>query len=234
MTPLSPARLLAVWESGARRHPIDRAVLLHALAEPQLAPDTVADQPLGRRNAAILALREACFDGPLAAWVDCPDCGERMSFEVDTAALPPRPDGPADPLRLGPLTLALPTSRHLAQTLAHTDPDAAAQALLRVCLEEAGAADAATLDEWIDAAGEAIDAADPWADLALSLSCPACQAPVEASFDIADYVWDELGGHAQALLDEIHQLAMAYGWSEGQILALSDTRRAAYLARVGP
>ena len=37
---------------------------------------------------------------------------------------------------------------------------------------------------------------------------------------------------AVQLLDEVHQLATAYGWTEAEILALSDTRRAAYLDRV--
>jgi hypothetical protein len=36
------------------------------------------------------------------------------------------------------------------------------------------------------------------------------------------------------LFDDIHLLAQAYGWSEGEILALSPARRSAYLARVAP
>lgn len=46
MPALSAAQLLSVWEHGARRHSLDRALLLFAVAEPGLAPDALADAPL--------------------------------------------------------------------------------------------------------------------------------------------------------------------------------------------
>ena len=52
-------------------------------------------------------------------------------------------------------------------------------------------------------------------------------------FDPAGFVWEEIRADALQLLDEVHQLASAYRWSERAILAMSATRRAAYLARIG-
>ncbi len=49
--------LLACWEHGRRRHPLDRALLLFAAAEPHVDPATLADRTLGERNAALLHLR---------------------------------------------------------------------------------------------------------------------------------------------------------------------------------
>ena len=43
------------------------------------------------------------------------------------------------------------------------------------------------------------------------------------------YLWDEIDARARRLLDEVHALARTYCWSEEQILALSETRRRAYL-----
>jgi hypothetical protein len=54
-----------------------------------------------------------------------------------------------------------------------------------------------------------------------------------ATFDAGSLLWEEIDARARALLAEVHQLAAAYGWSEGQILALSDRRRAVYLDLVG-
>jgi hypothetical protein len=231
MAALSPARLLAVWEMGARRHPIDRALLLFAQAEPALDPAQLADLPLGQRNAAILGLRTACFGTRLAAWVDCPACAERMSFELDPAQLPPRPAAAPGPVQVGGHRFMPPTSRHLAIAAGAADAGQATLALMRACLADPPADDA-TLEALADAAGDALDAADPWADLSLALTCPACAAPVAACFDIAAYVWDELDTHARGLLDDIHTLAGAYGWREDEILALGEARRAAYLERV--
>ena len=230
---IDPARLLAVWESGARRHPIDRALLLFALARPEDDPDGLADAPLGERNTAIMGLRQACFGRRLPAWLDCPECGERMEFELDPAQLPPPAERPPEPVRVAGYRFRAPTSRDLLVVAGEPHPDRAAIKLLRACLE--AAPDAAPEDDelapLIDDVGEALEASDPWADLALSMPCPACGADVTADFDIARYFWDELDRHAHALLDDVHTLAAAYGWTEPQILALSGPRRAAYLAR---
>lgn len=53
-----------------------------------------------------------------------------------------------------------------------------------------------------------------------------------AQLDTAALLWDEISIRAGALLQEVHRLASSYGWSEEQILALSATRRAHYLALV--
>lgn len=229
-----PERLLAVWEHGARRHPIDRALLLFALAAPQRPVDTLADAPLGTRNAALLELREACFDAPLAAWVDCPACGERMSFELDRAQLPPAPRDTADPIEVHGHRFHRPTSRHLARLTDATDTEAAARQLLRDCAESIDTLpqELAALDALLGEVETALDDADPWADLSIAVTCPACAHDTAASFDIAGYLWEEIDRHAHSLLNDIHTLARAYGWTEPDILALSATRRAAYLARV--
>jgi hypothetical protein len=42
-------------------------------------------------------------------------------------------------------------------------------------------------------------------------------------------VWTELRAHARRLLREVDVLARAYGWTEPDVLALDERRRAAYL-----
>lgn len=229
-----PERLLEVWEHGVQRHPIDRALLLFSLAAPQRRSDTLADVPLGKRNAALFELREACFDAPLSAWVDCPACGERMSFEFDRAQLPPMRHQGNDQIEVDGHRFHRLTSRHLARLADSAEPEDAARRLLHDCAEDADALprDAAAINALLVHVEAALDEADPWADLAISLNCPACGQDTEACFDIAGYFWEEIDAHAHRLLDDIHILASAYGWTEPDILALSAARRAAYLARV--
>lgn len=229
-----PQRLLEIWEHGARRHPLDRALLLFSVAAPERRADTLADVALGVRNAALLALRDACFDAPLTAWVDCPACIERMSFELDRAQLPPTPPDALEPIEVRGHRFHRPTSRHLAGLVGATDTDAAARQLLRDCAETPDALprEGNALARLLADVEAAVDAADPWADLSIMLNCPACGRDTEASFDIACYLWEEVDRYARSLLDDIHTLAHAYGWTEAQILALGATRRAAYIERV--
>ncbi|MGW3652946.1 hypothetical protein [Streptomyces sp. NPDC000878] len=76
---------------------------------------------------------------------------------------------------------------------------------------------------------EAVEAADPGADLALNVACPECGAATRAELDIASYLWTELDAWARDVLLDVHLLATAYGWSEPEILALSPLRRRYYL-----
>jgi hypothetical protein len=70
---------------------------------------------------------------------------------------------------------------------------------------------------------------DQAGDFQLSLRCPACEHAWLAAFDIGGYFWAEVHAWATRLLQEIHELASAYGWCETDILALSTPRRQAYL-----
>ena len=76
---------------------------------------------------------------------------------------------------------------------------------------------------------EAVEAADPGADLTLDVACPECGGATRAELDIASYLWTELDAWARDVLLDVHLLATAYGWSEPEILALSPTRRRYYL-----
>lgn len=234
MPALTPEHLLTVWEQSARRHPIDRALLLFAIAAPHTPRDTLADQPLGVRNAALMALRRDNFGARLDAWTDCAACGERLEFVLDSAQLPSAPSDAQLPLEVGGHRFQRPTSRNLAWLAGATDADAAARQLLHDCAESASDLphDPDALRELLDAVDIAMDAADPWADLTVGIRCPACGHEDEAVLDIGAYLWDEIDRHARCLLDDIHTLALAYGWTESEILALSETRRAAYLDRV--
>ena len=80
--------------------------------------------------------------------------------------------------------------------------------------------------------GDAMSAADPQADTELALECPACAHCWNEPFDVGSYLLDSLEHWAERCLDQVHTLAQAYGWTEAQILALSPSRRARYIARV--
>lgn len=221
--------LIACWELGRRRHPLDRALLLYAAAAPEEDPDSLADRPLGRRNAALLRLRRSLFGDALKSCVDCTECGERLEFALSADAFLERAASHAlTHAQLGQLRVRLPTTRDLASVAPETDETCAARKLLERLLE--APADEAGFSE--EELTRALDAADPCLDLTLDLSCPACNHTWSAPFDVPAYLWEEIDARARRLLDEVHALARTYCWSEQQILALSDERRRAYLERV--
>jgi rubredoxin len=228
MLPLTSSRLLALWEHGAPRHPLDRALLLFAQAAPDIPAEQLADRPLGECNAALMRLRWSSFGIRVALWLDCPACGERMEFELMPDQLPDM-QPPPESIEVAGQRFRCPTSRDLARVAHMADMELAAEQLLLGC---AGNSEVPGIPrEQIEGA---LESADPWADLSLAFQCPACGRDGEAGFDVASYLWEEVDVSARQLLNEVHLLAQAYGWSEAEILALSPARRSAYLARVAP
>jgi hypothetical protein len=232
MNTLTHTEILDLWEAGRQLHPLDRSlVALRALRGSQA--DDVADWPLGRRNRSLFELHSSCFGPSLQGWTDCPECHEKLEFELDARELLP-----SDPAReasgdvvVGQRQFRLPTSRDLASALQLEDGEGASRHIMeRCCLGELSPMGQELLEE----AEEAMATADPGAEVRLGLVCPTCETSWQATLDIADFIWAEIDVRARRLLWEVHTLAVAYGWSESETLHLSPARRALYVEMVGP
>jgi hypothetical protein len=232
----SEADFLTLWEIGVRRHPIDQALLLGAWARPDLTPEHLADLPLGVVNAALLRLRQACFGSRIEVYVDCEQCNERLELALETTELlAGLEQGTSQKeFELAGLRLRAPCWRDLAQIAGESQPEQAARRLLERCCIEPPADASSDLASLTDEIESALSRLDPGIEFLLALHCEVCGHRWRANLDVRGLLWDELDAHARALLGEVHSLALAYGWSEADILALSPQRRAAYLQRVSP
>jgi hypothetical protein len=248
MRPLSATQLLALWDAGQTRHPIDRALLALALAMPEEVPEELADRPVGWRDVHLLALRNATFGSALDGYAACPSCGSLMEFGLDGATLlgelsAPQPDAR---LRVGDRQWRLPSSRDQAMILDAPDPQTAVLRLLDRCLiddprppgrpaaiDATKRAEITTSPALISELESRMEALDPAANIRLGMRCTDCGHVWDAVLDITTCFWDEVGSRARQLLESVHRLAGAYGWPEADILALSPARRAAYLNLIG-
>jgi hypothetical protein len=224
--------LLEVWERGASRHALDRALLLLASARLDVRLGELADVAIGDRDRALLALRAANFGRQMPSFADCPECATRLAFTLDADGLATGPS-PAllevDGLRVRP-----PTSRDLAAALRETDRESAERALAERCVvrDEDDVVTPLTAEQ-IARIESALAMSDGTGDLLLDFVCDACGHAWSTPFDIAAHLWQELEVRARRLLHDVHVLARAYGWTEPDVLALSDERRAAYIDMVG-
>jgi len=232
MDALMESQILALWETGRDRGPIDRG--LHALAVAMPGVD-VASRPVGWRTLSLLRLRSATFGPRLAACADCPACGSAMAFDVDLAALldalpePPERAAQEPAFDAHGAAWRLPNSRDQANAASAVDPGAALDLLLRACRldarDDALLPRGAALDD-IEARMEALD---PAANIDLSLRCADCAHEWTVVLDADACVWEDISACARGLLLDVHRLARAYGWTEPQVLALGPARRAVYL-----
>jgi hypothetical protein len=208
---------------------MDRGLLALGTALPATSYASLADWPLGRRNQALAELRCASFGPRLEAWASCERCGEKVEFAMDARSLTadPAPDAPAVVTVHGH-SFRLPTSRDLARAAGETDQRMAAVRLLEACRLDEGEPPAWS-DEDIEEAGDQMALADPLAETRLTLNCPTCGNQWEETLDVTAFLWTEVEARARRLLLEVHTLASAYGWSENEILSLSEPRRSFYI-----
>lgn len=239
MVGLQATRALDLWERAQPLGAIERAIELAAAAEPVAARDDVAALPLGRRDARLLALRDASAGASLDATARCPSCGEDIEFSPAAAQLLEAAPAAAAPIECDEFVVRwrAPDSRDALAAAAAIDAAAAHRILLERCVLAAagpsGEVDASELPPAVrDALEAAIAAADPLAEILIDLACPACGEAFVADLDVAGFVWAELDAGARELLRDVDVLARAYGWTEPEVLALSDRRRAVYLRMV--
>jgi hypothetical protein len=247
--PLSHADLLAIWERGERLHPAQLAVELLQRAVPSLSADALWQLPLGQRDRLLLALREQTFGSRLRLAAACPRCRDALELSVHTHELCGDPVhlptaeaemGEAEvELELAPYRVwyRLPSSADLIAAAQHADPDRALRQILAGCVRalhmESGEPAADLPQEIVQAVAEQMSQRDPQGELLFGLRCPSCGTEWQAILDMASLLLRELQAEAERLLDEIHTLAAAYGWTEPAILSLSSKKRRAYLARCG-
>lgn len=243
MHALSASQLLDVWEQGLIQTPVERALTMLRAAFPNESLHELAQRSIGQRNDLLLTLRERIFGSQFEAMATCPDCGEQLELNFDTADIRAAPqDVLNEPFSLDvsgyKVHFRLPNSTDLVIVLGYGDPVAVRQVLLERCLLSVSQDGEEKAIETLPAGilhmvTERMDQADPQANIQLSLTCPACAHQWQAIFDILPYFWSEFDAWAHRTLRDVHRLASAYGWSEPEILNMKPWRRQVYLEMMG-
>jgi hypothetical protein len=218
--------LLALWEKGRGLPAQGKALLLAEAALPLATREEAAALPVGQRDFAITGLRRAIAGDAVHGRAACPACREtaEVHFGLDATEAAA---GPAGTHELpGGTSFRLPDTLDLDAASRMTTLSAARQVLVDRCIGEGAA------EEIVAQVADRMAQLDAAADICLELICPACQHHWEVAFDIAQFFWQETSLCARRLLAEVHELALAYGWSEADVLGMSAGRRQAYLELV--
>ncbi len=229
--------LLQVWEQGVGKPATLRALLLMTAVSPECDGGTLAHWNIGQRDRLLLNLRDALFGPEIQCLMNCTRCNEpiELDFRIDDIRVPHGESGRTYHAAAGgyEVQFRLPDSTDLL-ALEGKLPVQAERQLLERCVVSArtkkGDVEVALLpDTVVSAVSRGMSEADPQAEILLEVSCPACATVSPAPFDIVSHLWTELDAWARRMLREVHALALAYGWSEAEILHMSAARRHAYL-----
>lgn len=220
------AQILHGW-SGSRRDPLyERAArLLDQLA----LTSSAATLPLGKRDLHLLQARRLIAPGPIECEVECPKCSEALELVVPVASLEQMFIEPAPvsvELGEGLVEVRPVETTDLRRVSASSDADGA-----RALAESV--ADRRELEpSEVSTVLAALPDTDPFAWLSVPITCPDCAHRWESAFSLLQFVADDLDRWTRTLLDDVHHLARAYGWTEAEILSIPAARRQQYLERI--
>jgi hypothetical protein len=214
----------------------------------------VSQLSLGDRETLLLHARRLTFGGQIDCVLPCPECRERMDFRLQIERLLLHRDAGAPARYFEEIVEAggkrfrvrfrVPCGADLEDGLRppQRKPTEAVEVVLARCVEwvrlegelSNGSALAAIPIEELPAGlpskiSERMAELDPQAETTLQLACPACQHSFTTCFDIGDYFFRELRAREHCRYQEVHQLALAYHWSETEILSMSPRKRRMYL-----
>ncbi|MCP3705427.1 hypothetical protein M3I54_00205 [Paraburkholderia sp. CNPSo 3274] len=242
MRPLHGQNLLFAWERGsspAHLPALHRALSMLEVACPECSRTALAALGISARDRLLLQMREASFGTRLDCRFDCPQCGAALEFTASTEALQPPCANQSD-TEFGAYRLSLreATSEDLCVAAREADGGEALRVLTERCVHvenEQGQLEPPSTwpFDLRQHAGECLETLHASAAIVLQFDCPACRRHDAQTFDAAAFVWREVVHHAQRLLDDVHALAWAYGWSEAAVLRMHQRRRQAYLDRAG-
>jgi hypothetical protein len=207
--------ILELWERALSCSGFER--------EDALLADHSSERRLGERNILMLQLRSKLFGQTWPLMASCPSCASNNEFAIELPGLiRDLADAKAMP---GARAVVVEDVRAVS---VFSEDGEVKQALLKRCLP--GLNEVEKLEEsLVPALALKLEEANPAAVISFKMVCPECNHACSAPIDVGDALWREVERAAERSLTEISALARVFGWTETDIMALSATRRAAYL-----
>ena len=236
--PLSGALELALAEAGEDAASTPQAVTralalaLDHLAGAPATPPRVAELCVGDRQFLMRELdRHLGYSG---GWfhAECGDCGARFDFNLDYAELPVQEAGEGYPqaqvdMAGRQLRFRLPTGADQEILVDLPEAEARPWLLRQLASEPEALPPFGRLpgQDLIAAVEAALEAVAPGIVLRVQTACPECGTGNAVELD----PYRALSRRSDGLLQEVHQIAVHYHWSEADILDLPRPRRQRYL-----
>lgn len=242
MVDLSAQRILEVWEQGASFTAEARTQALLSLVAPELSTEALTELVLGERNMNLLELHQRLFGPTLQAYVECSECGEALDLEfaideLGFASIPHIPESLSISTGSIAAQVRLPNSHDLIALASAKSVEDGRYLLFSRCVLELHRGDATIVlhelnEVELDLLEKAVSELDPRMEILFDLQCPKCAHRWQSPLEIGSFLWSKFDVYARQLLENAHILAISYGWSETDILAMSQQRRHFYLQRL--
>lgn len=226
MRPQLVTQLLALCTRTAHTDPVSAAQLV--------------ELPVGVRIIAMLILASLSDQSKYAWHYRCSDCQSPGEFDLplekilEVGAIYSREESYAVEVDGLAFVVRRPTASDQLRWLEHDAPsraDVLRSILVRPSFEQLREAQV-DLTIASQAIETAMDDFDPIVSFHVRVVCPECAAVTVVFPDLTGAALERLARVQRTVMDEVHQVASCYHWTEPAILALPAWRRRSYLGRI--
>jgi hypothetical protein len=200
--------------------------LLDRLVEPQVATGELAASD---RDRLLAALHRSLWGDRIVSSLECAGCGAMYDLSFELSGLEDSLEAGREASRAaGARRIEDKDGRAYRLPSAQDEEDAATRG------RDAGRAMlAASIADGLDpdALDMRLEALAPILDVDLDAPCAECGHPAMLRFDIQTFTLQRLLDEREAMVEEVHKLATAYGWSLGEILELQRSLRRRFAER---
>jgi hypothetical protein len=186
MHSLTAADVIRIWEFGHRQKPVERTVTVLSASFPERSQEALWRLTLGQCNDLLLEVRDQLCGQELKGYSECPNCGERLEFTLNSKTLrrakpvaPPNAEFTLESFGCS-VRFRLLDNEDLKAAGDCGNVSAARNRLVERCILEARCGDrtipVGTLPETVvEDLARHLAECDGGAEILVDLSCPACE-----------------------------------------------------------
>jgi hypothetical protein len=203
-----------------------------------VSEDEIWSWSLKKRLQALLAITIATHGRELLLHVRCANeqCGEEVELPLDLTLFIQDADDEEFEFDVDSKTVTARVPNGTDQQQWMRTQNHSAKALARKLILRVGdrqpANDWDIPEDWLIEFNESLMRHDELMTLKINSNCPFCSREFNCAVDLETQLLVVLSMVQQKILHDVHQIALAYHWSEAEIVRLTPARRNFYLSRI--
>jgi len=228
------ASLVSVWEKDHDGATSDNAILLLKMFTDAGSPESLS---IGERDRLVTDIRKALFGSKIKGFDTCPKCKVDLVFDIDLNDLDFRSSSEKficydEGVRAEMRTV---TSQDILD-LKGMDTARRCEALLQKCLISVNGNTSADISNispnHSSKIQDMIEERDSNSLIHANQVCASCGNNWSVVLDIVSLLVEDINVYVNQRLSEVCQLAKLSGWTETEILAMTDKKREFYLEQM--
>lgn len=225
--------ILNVWDYCVGKNQTFKGVALASLVFNEADHSDVLNWSIEKRDVALFHVRKKFFGNQFNNISHCPKCAETVEWDfyfhqMEIPSLKGTPDNVEISVDVTDynLMVRLPNSDDL---FVNNEIQIIQNCILNLNEYKALSRNQKIPDVLINQINDRFNESCQASNITYNLNCVACKHEWQVVFDIVSYLWKEIDQWAKGFLDQIGLLAKTFGWSESEIINMSENRRNHYL-----